>query len=311
MLEEKKLLYISYYFAPQNKIGAVRPTKQVKYLMKKGWKVTVITSLPDKNENTGSNNQYSGIDKAEIIRVSKGALSRITHALLRLVSKTRETQKSSIQNTKNTPEPHNNVQVRKLPSITEIVNYIDSISWSHQAKKAIRKRLKGRKYDIIVSTYEYSAGKRLNSNVLVSDAIQTRTDIFISLSVIVSLFLIKFGFSITIDPIITIIISGLIFYSAIEIIKPSANVLLDNTALDSEIVKSIVMELEEVKDCHNIRSRGRIDDIFLDLHIKVDPDTTVAKAHKLSHHIGRKIRETLHKNIEVIVHVEPYHEINE
>ena len=38
----RRALIISYYFAPQNTIGAVRPTKLAKYLTRLGYEVTVI-----------------------------------------------------------------------------------------------------------------------------------------------------------------------------------------------------------------------------------------------------------------------------
>ena len=41
-MEPKRILLISYYFAPQNAIGAVRPTKLAKYLERMGHQVTVI-----------------------------------------------------------------------------------------------------------------------------------------------------------------------------------------------------------------------------------------------------------------------------
>ncbi len=42
MADQKRILIISYYFAPQNVIGAVRPTKLAKYLTRMGHEVTVI-----------------------------------------------------------------------------------------------------------------------------------------------------------------------------------------------------------------------------------------------------------------------------
>lgn len=42
MTHPKRALVISYYFAPQNAIGAVRPTKFAKYLTRMGWEVTVL-----------------------------------------------------------------------------------------------------------------------------------------------------------------------------------------------------------------------------------------------------------------------------
>ena len=44
-----RILIISYYFAPQNAIGAVRPTKLAKYLSRLGHEVTVICG-PGLNE---------------------------------------------------------------------------------------------------------------------------------------------------------------------------------------------------------------------------------------------------------------------
>lgn len=42
----KSVLLISYYFAPQNAIGAVRPTKLAKYLTRLGYEVTVLCAVP-------------------------------------------------------------------------------------------------------------------------------------------------------------------------------------------------------------------------------------------------------------------------
>ena len=38
----KRILIISYFFAPQNAMGAVRPTKLAKYLSRMGYEVTVL-----------------------------------------------------------------------------------------------------------------------------------------------------------------------------------------------------------------------------------------------------------------------------
>ena len=38
----KRILIISYFFAPQNAMGAVRPTKLAKYLSRMGHEVTVL-----------------------------------------------------------------------------------------------------------------------------------------------------------------------------------------------------------------------------------------------------------------------------
>lgn len=160
--------------------------------------------------------------------------------------------------------------------------------------------------NIAVTTYELREGRKLHSDILVSDATHTKTDILISISVIISMILIKLGIAPIIDPIISIIISIIIVAAALEIIKPSANILLDNEAIDCNKIKEVVMSLPDVIDCHKIRSRGRADDINIDLHVLIEPTKTILEAHNLSHLIQNKLREHFGATLQSIVHVEPY-----
>ena len=59
---------------------------------------------------------------------------------------------------------------------------------------------------------------------------------------------------------------------------------------------------------HNIRSRGSEDDIYIDMHILVNPNTSVEDSHKLAHDIEVKIKEEINESAQVIVHIEPYYE---
>jgi len=134
----------------------------------------------------------------------------------------------------------------------------------------------------------------------------TRTDIYISISVLISLIAIRLGFPAWIDPVISIIITGFIVYAAYQILKPTSDILVDRAAVDSERIQIIVMEhFKEVKNCHKIRSRGREDDIHIDLHITVEPGMTLEDSHSLAHNIERKIKDDMNHNIQVIIHVEP------
>ena len=44
------------------------------------------------------------------------------------------------------------------------------------------------------------------------------------------------------------------------------------------------------KEIHNIRSRGSESDIYVDMHIMVEPNMTVEASHKLEHNIERQIQ---------------------
>jgi cation diffusion facilitator family transporter len=159
--------------------------------------------------------------------------------------------------------------------------------------------------NIYVMRYEYRRGKALKSDILVSDSLHTRADIFTSFSVIISLIVTRLGFPL-IDPIVTILISLFIGYAAFEIAKQSSDVLCDTAVfLDDQKVRDIVLKIEGVAACHKIRSRGRIDDVHIDLHVQVSPSMHIDDAHQISYRIEEAIKSAIVGITDVVVHMEP------
>ena len=143
------------------------------------------------------------------------------------------------------------------------------------------------------------------SDILISDSLHTKADIFTSLSVIVTLIAVKLGFPL-VDPIVTIVISLFIAYAALGIIRQSSRVLCDTVAIvDVKKITDIVLGIKGVKTCHKIRSRGRPDDIKMDLHVQVEPDMHIDKAHKISYAIEEAIKKNIPEVTDVVVHIEP------
>lgn len=158
--------------------------------------------------------------------------------------------------------------------------------------------------NIGVYLYEVRQGRRLGSDFLVADAYHTRSDILISISVVGGLVGMRLGLA-WLDWVLALIIAGLIGYSAWEIIRNSAQVLCDAAILDPRVVMSLVEDVPGVEDCHMVRSRGRADAVYVDLHVHVDPQMTVAQAHRLAHQVEDRLKGHLPEVIDVLVHVEP------
>jgi len=159
--------------------------------------------------------------------------------------------------------------------------------------------------NFLVMKYEYSQGKKLRSDFLVADSMHTKADIFTSLSVIVALIGIKLGFQM-IDPIATFVISVFIAHAGLEIIKDASKVLCDTVAIiDTDKIAGIVMTVKGVKECHKIRTRGRPDDICIDLHVQVDPDMHIDHAHKICYEVEEAIKKKIPEASDVLVHIEP------
>ena len=163
--------------------------------------------------------------------------------------------------------------------------------------------------NICVTTYEKNRGKALKSDFLLSDATHTFSDVFVSISVMGTLFAIKLGHS-WIDTLVSVFIAILIAKAAFDIIKNGADVLCDAVVVDAEQISNIVCEFKEVYSCHKIRSRGCADDIHIDLHVVAKNDMSLEKAHSLVHNIDKLIKSSIPGVTDVNVHVDPPSYIN-
>jgi divalent metal cation (Fe/Co/Zn/Cd) transporter len=88
--------------------------------------------------------------------------------------------------------------------------------------------------------------------------------------------------------------------------KESSAILCDTAAiLDVKQIVDIVLSIEGTKNCHKVRTRGRPDDIYVDLHVQVDNNTRIDSAHKISYAIEDAIKKSIPEVTDVVVHMEP------
>lgn len=158
--------------------------------------------------------------------------------------------------------------------------------------------------NIFVTTYEKRKGKELKSEFLISDAAHTLSDVFVSLSVLVTLVAIKLGY-IWVDTFVSIIISLLIIKSALDILKRGTDILCDAKVIDPEKISEVVCTFSEVYSCHKIRSHGLEDDTHVDLHVVANNNMNLENAHTLSHDIEETIKSAFPGVTNVNIHIEP------
>jgi cation diffusion facilitator family transporter len=159
--------------------------------------------------------------------------------------------------------------------------------------------------NVAVMRYEYKKGTELSSDILVCDSIHTKTDIFISSAVIITLVSTKAGFPM-LDTIVAFAIGILIAKAGFEILKKSSDILCDGEAIEKVKIAKVVSDVSGVKAIHKIRTRGREDDVHVDLHVTVNTSMHVDAAHELSHRISDTLKEKIHGITDVIVHIEPF-----
>ncbi|MGB3907262.1 MAG: cation diffusion facilitator family transporter [Methanomethylovorans sp.] len=156
----------------------------------------------------------------------------------------------------------------------------------------------------MVTIYEHHYGVKLQSEVLIADSMHTKSDIYVSLSVILGLVAIKAGFPI-LDPLIAIIIAGIIVYTGIRIIMESSSVLCDASQLKPEEIYDVVCSVEGVISCYDIRSRGTAGHIYIDLCVEVHPSMSTFRSHDIAEAVEYKIKQHFEGVQDVMIHIEP------
>lgn len=158
--------------------------------------------------------------------------------------------------------------------------------------------------NIFVMLYESKKGKELGSSFLIADAMHTKSDVFASLAVLISLLLTKKGY-IFADPLVGIIITFFIARIGYHILKNASDILVDTVCIDTSAIRYIVNRVDGVKDCHDIRTRGSMNSVYLDLHVIVDSNLSTQKAHEIADNIEKEIKQEFPAVVDIIVHIEP------
>jgi cation diffusion facilitator family transporter len=164
--------------------------------------------------------------------------------------------------------------------------------------------------NLAVVRYEAGAGRRLHSEVLIADAHHTRSDVYSSLAVIAALAGVWLGFPL-LDSLAAIVVAGFIGHAGYEIAREASGVLADEVVLDAAAVTAVVRSVPEVLGCHEIRTRGPADYIFLDLHVWFRGDMPLDEAHRLSHVVKDRLFAAFPGLADVVIHIEPALEVRE
>jgi cation diffusion facilitator family transporter len=158
--------------------------------------------------------------------------------------------------------------------------------------------------NLIVTIYERRAGERLSSEVLIADALHTRSDVLTSLTVIIALAGSAVGYPV-LDSIAAFVVVGFIGYAALQIVRSTSNILADRVMIPEDAVRDVVMQVPKVMGCHKIRTRGSADFVFLDLHIWMAPNTPLDVAHAISHGVKDRLMARFPEIGDAIIHIEP------
>jgi len=139
-----------------------------------------------------------------------------------------------------------------------------------------------------------------------ANAWHDRADALSSVAVIAGVISQRFGFNHG-DQVAAIGIGVMVVLVAAKLVRDCLGELIER-AVDKatiEQIKDIISANGQIHQYHRLRTRTVGREVFLDLHILVDPNLNVAVAHEISQNLETALNEQLTRPVNITVHIEP------
>jgi len=156
-----------------------------------------------------------------------------------------------------------------------------------------------------------AAGASVKSSALKANAWHHRSDALSSIPAALAVGAALFDPSLAfLDSVGAIAVSAFILFAAWKIIAPALDQLIDRGAapeIAAEIAR-IASSVSGVREVHGVRTRQSGLGLHVDLHALVEDELTVQEAHDIATAIKYQLIDRGPNVLDVIVHVEPFHE---
>jgi cation diffusion facilitator family transporter len=160
--------------------------------------------------------------------------------------------------------------------------------------------------NISLATWQRMWARRLRSDILLADASHTFADVLTTIVIIAGWQLSAMGY-LWLDRACALGVSALVFYLAYSLFKRALPILVDQFALDPELLSSSVREVDGVRQVNRVRSRWIGEDKAIDLVISVDSDLSTNDSHNIATTVELLIVEKFGVS-DISIHVEPFNE---
>lgn len=147
--------------------------------------------------------------------------------------------------------------------------------------------------------------RRTASTAIRADTLHYLTDLVTNLLTILALSLAAFGWG-GADPLFALGLAVYILYSAVGIGREALGLLMDRE-LPPEVrsqILDVAFEPPEVRGVHDLRTRQSGGVYFVQLHLELDDDLSLRRAHAVGDQVEDNIRRAF-PNAEIIIHQDP------
>lgn len=160
-------------------------------------------------------------------------------------------------------------------------------------------------FKVWLSKFYKSMGEKINSSALKASSLDSISDAFSSLTVVISILAAKFT-TFPIDGYMGFVVSLIIMYAGFSLIKETLDPLLGNKPDDAlvEDINRMLMSYEHIGGTHDLMVHnygpGRI---IATIHAEIPEDISIVAAHEIIDRAEKEISTQL--NINLLIHMDP------
>ncbi|MBO8177553.1 MAG: cation transporter [Bacillus sp. (in: Bacteria)] len=161
--------------------------------------------------------------------------------------------------------------------------------------------------------YKYRLGKMLNSDALIVNAYEHRSDVLSSLAALIGISLSMLGgyfhieWLVYADPVAGVVVAIFIMKMAWKLGYDSIHNTMDHVLHEEEAMelRRIAASVPEVKKVDELHAREHGHYVIIDLKISVDPNMTVEEGHRVGKKVKKELLKVPHVH-DVLVHINPF-----
>ncbi len=148
--------------------------------------------------------------------------------------------------------------------------------------------------------------RKTGSMLVSADSLHYKSDLLTNIAVMASLIGTNQLNLPSIDAAAGMAIALVIAHSAVGVFRQAYDQLMDREAPDglAEQVDRLAREHKDVRDVHDIRTRRAGSRVFVQMHLELDPDISLLRAHEISDLVELTIRQAI-PDADVMIHQDP------
>ena len=154
--------------------------------------------------------------------------------------------------------------------------------------------------------YQKYVVKKSKSIAIESDQYHYLTDTFINLSVLFSIVITGWTRFVFIDALVGLLISGVVLYTSVTLLKKSFKILLDQEIQsdDRDRIREIALDHPKVLGFHDLRTRDTGRKYIIQFHLELDPNMSLMESHEITDEVTDNVLK-LYPDSELIIHTDP------